>query len=42
MDEKKWKEADAQVPQVSEVVANVAAGIGKAADELGAAVARGR
>jgi N-acetylated-alpha-linked acidic dipeptidase len=34
MDEKKWKEADAQVPQVAEVIENAAAGIGKAADDL--------
>jgi len=34
MDEKKWKEAEAQVPQVSQVLENVAAGINKAADDL--------
>jgi N-acetylated-alpha-linked acidic dipeptidase len=34
MDEKKWKEADAQVPQVAQVIENVAAGINKAADDL--------
>ena len=34
MDEKKWKEAEAQVPQVAEVVERVAAGIDGAADAL--------
>ena len=34
MDEKKWKEADAQIPQVAQVIQNAAAGIGKAADDL--------
>jgi N-acetylated-alpha-linked acidic dipeptidase len=42
MDEKKWKEADGQVPQVAEIVANVASGIRTAADELEAEVAGGR
>ena len=37
MDEKKWKQAEAQVPQVSQVIENVAAGINKAADDLEAA-----
>jgi N-acetylated-alpha-linked acidic dipeptidase len=40
MDEKKWKEAEAQIPGVGTVIENVAAGIGKAADELEAAVAK--
>ena len=40
MDEKKWREAEAQVPQVAQVIENVAAGIGKAADDLEKAVAR--
>jgi N-acetylated-alpha-linked acidic dipeptidase len=40
MDEKKWKEAEGQVPQVAQVIENVAAGIGKAADDLGKAVAQ--
>jgi N-acetylated-alpha-linked acidic dipeptidase len=40
MDEKKWKEAEAQVPQVAQVVENVAAGIGKAADDLERATAQ--
>ena len=35
MDEKKWKEAEEQVPQVAEVIENVAAGIDKAADAPG-------
>ncbi len=34
MDAKKWKEADAQIPQVAQVIENVAAGINKAADDL--------
>ena len=38
MDEKKWKEADAQIPQVAQVIQNVAAGINKAADDLENAV----
>jgi N-acetylated-alpha-linked acidic dipeptidase len=40
MDEKKWAQAEAQVPQVAQVIENVAAGIGKAADDLGKAVAQ--
>jgi N-acetylated-alpha-linked acidic dipeptidase len=40
MDEKKWKEADAQVPQVAQVIENAAAGIGKAADDLENVVAQ--
>ena len=40
MDEKKWKEADAQIPQVAQVIENAAAGIGKAADDLESAVAQ--
>jgi hypothetical protein len=34
MDEKKWREAEAQIPQVAEVIEKVAAGINKAADDL--------
>ncbi len=34
MDEKKWKEAEAQIPQVAQVIENVAAGINRAADDL--------
>jgi len=34
MDAKKWKEADAQIPQVAQVLENVAAGINKAAEDL--------
>ena len=34
MDEKKWKEADAQIPQVAQAIENAAAGISKAADDL--------
>jgi len=39
MDQKKWKEAEEQVPQVAEAVERVAAGISKAAEELETAVA---
>ncbi|HEX3739938.1 MAG TPA: transferrin receptor-like dimerization domain-containing protein [Terriglobales bacterium] len=38
MDEKKWKEADAQIPGVAEVIENVAGGINKAAEDLENAV----
>ena len=38
MDEKKWKEADAQIPGVAQVIEKVAAGINKAADDLESAV----
>ena len=38
MDEKKWTEADRQVPQVAEIIARVAAGINQAADDLEKAV----
>jgi N-acetylated-alpha-linked acidic dipeptidase len=41
MDEKKWKEADAQIPGVAHVIENVAAGINKAADDLESAESRG-
>ena len=40
MDEKKWKEADAQIPGVAHVIENVSAGIDKAADELNSAVSQ--
>jgi N-acetylated-alpha-linked acidic dipeptidase len=40
MDEKKWKEADAQIPGVAHVIENVAAGINKAAADLESAVSR--
>jgi len=39
MDEKKWREADEQIPRVAQVLSNVAAGIDKAADDLGKATA---
>jgi N-acetylated-alpha-linked acidic dipeptidase len=39
MDEKKWKEAEGQVPQVATVIQAAAAGIAKAADDLEAALA---
>ncbi|MGD0417736.1 MAG: transferrin receptor-like dimerization domain-containing protein [Terriglobales bacterium] len=41
MDQEKWKEAEAQVPIVGQVLENVAVAIGKAADDLEKAVARG-
>lgn len=34
MDEKKWKEADEQIPQVAKVLENVSAGIDKAAQDF--------
>ncbi len=39
MDEKKWKEAEGQVPQVAQVIENVAASIDKCADDLEALAA---
>jgi N-acetylated-alpha-linked acidic dipeptidase len=42
MDEKKWSEADAQIPQVSQVIDNVAAGIDKAAQDIESALKRGK
>ncbi len=42
MDEKRWSEAEAQVPQVAQVIENVATGISKAADDLEKAVAQAR
>ncbi len=39
MDQKKWMEADAQIPMVAQVIENISAGINKAADDLGAAAA---
>ncbi len=38
MDEKKWKEAEGQIPMVAQVIENIAAGIDKAAADLEAAV----
>jgi N-acetylated-alpha-linked acidic dipeptidase len=40
MDAKKWKEADAQIPQVAQVIENVAAGIDRAAADLENALSR--
>ena len=40
MDEKKWSQAEAQVPQVARVITNAAAGIDKAAGDLENAVAQ--
>ena len=34
MDEKKWQQADAQIPMVAHVIENIAGGISKAADDL--------
>ena len=34
MDQEKWKEAEAQVPMVGQILENVAVAIGKAADDL--------
>jgi N-acetylated-alpha-linked acidic dipeptidase len=42
MDEKKWKEAEAQIPQVAQVIENVAAGIDKAASDFESALAQKR
>jgi N-acetylated-alpha-linked acidic dipeptidase len=38
MDQKKWKEADAQIPPVAQIIETVAAGINKAAEDLETAV----
>jgi len=38
MDEKRWTEAEAQVPQVSQVIESAAAGIDKAAGDLERAI----
>lgn len=38
MDRKKWKEADAQIPMVAQVIDNISAGINKAAEDLEAAI----
>jgi N-acetylated-alpha-linked acidic dipeptidase len=40
MDEKKWAEADAQIPQVAEVIMRVATGVGQAANDLENAVGK--
>jgi N-acetylated-alpha-linked acidic dipeptidase len=42
MDQEKWKEAEAQVPLVGQVLENVAVAIGKAAGDLEKAVERGQ
>jgi len=42
MDEKKWAEADAQIPGVGKILEDAAAAIGKAADDLEAATAAAR
>jgi N-acetylated-alpha-linked acidic dipeptidase len=38
MDQKKWKEADAQIPMVAQVIEQISGGIDKAASDLEAAV----
>jgi N-acetylated-alpha-linked acidic dipeptidase len=38
MDQKKWKEADAQIPMVAQVIERIAGGIDKAAGDLEAAI----
>jgi hypothetical protein len=38
MDQKKWKEADAQIPLVAEVIDHISGGINKAADDLESSV----
>jgi N-acetylated-alpha-linked acidic dipeptidase len=38
MDEKKWQEADAQIPMVAQVIENIAGGISKAAADLDTAL----
>ena len=40
MDQKKWKEADAQVPMVAQVIENISTGINKAAEDLEGAAAQ--
>ena len=40
MDEKKWKEADEQIPTVADVIDHVSAGIDKAAEDLETAVGK--
>jgi len=42
MDEKKWREAESQVPQVAQVIESAAAGINKAAEDFESEMARGR
>src|SRR5271163_270280 len=42
MDQEKWKEADDQVPMVGQVLQNVAAAIGKVADDLEKVVGQGQ
>jgi N-acetylated-alpha-linked acidic dipeptidase len=40
MDQKKWQEADGQIPMVAQVIEKIAGGIDKAADDLEAAVGK--
>ncbi len=42
MDEQKWREAEAQVPQVAEVIERAAAGIQKAAEDFENQMVHGR
>jgi N-acetylated-alpha-linked acidic dipeptidase len=39
MEQKQWREADAQIPSVARVIGNAAVGIDRAADRLQAAIA---
>jgi N-acetylated-alpha-linked acidic dipeptidase len=38
MDQKKWREADSQIPMVAQVIDNISVGINKAAEDLEAAI----
>ena len=40
MDEKRWRDAEAQVPQVAQVIENAAAAMDKAAADLEGELAR--
>ena len=40
MDQKKWKEAEAQIPMVAQVIENISTGINKAAEDLERGVAQ--
>jgi DNA-binding ferritin-like protein len=42
MDEQRWREAEAQVPQVAQAIESAAAGIKKAAEDFENEMARGR
>jgi hypothetical protein len=40
MDQKRWSDAEGQVPQVAQVIEKASAGIDKAAEDFEAALAR--